>query len=262
VSLGSRIGIALATMVALMVSLWAVRGRRNAGVVDVAWSFGTGLTGVFFALTAGGLSARRIAVAALAGLWALRLGGYLLRRVSSEVEDVRYRALREKWGPRASRNFLLFFLVQAAWAVLFALPMLPAAENARDLCAADLAGVLLWLAALTGEAVADLELARFRADPANRGRVCRRGLWGWSRHPNYFFEWLGWWAYVLLAAGHPLWYLALGGPALMLLFLTRVTGIPPTEKRLLASRGESYREYQRSVSVFVPWPPKRAPKGG
>ena len=92
----------------------------------------------------------------------------------------------------------------------------------------------------------------------SRGRVCREGLWGWTRHPNYFFEWIHWWAYVLLGVGAPHGWLTLGGPVVMFLFLTRVTGIPPTEARLVESRGEEYRRYQREVNAFFPGPPRRA----
>jgi steroid 5-alpha reductase family enzyme len=111
--------------------------------------------------------------------------------------------------------------------------------------------------ALGGEAIADAQLSRFRRDPANRGTVCRTGLWRYSRHPNYFFEWVHWWAYVLIGIAAPWGWLALFGPALMLLFLFKITGIPPTEARALESRGDAYREYQRTTSVFVPWPPRR-----
>jgi steroid 5-alpha reductase family enzyme len=121
----------------------------------------------------------------------------------------------------------------------------------------DAAGVVLWLGAVTGEAVADRQLERFRADPANRGRTCRVGLWSWSRHPNYFFEWLHWWAFALLAVGSPFAWIAALAPLLMLYSLLRVTGIPATEARALETRGDDYRDYQRTTSAFVPLPPGR-----
>ncbi len=120
----------------------------------------------------------------------------------------------------------------------------------------DIAGVLVWLLAVGGERTADAQLERFRADPANRGRTCRVGLWRLSRHPNYFFEWLHWWSYVLIGFAAPLGWLTLLGPAVMLLFLLRITGIPMTELRAIESRGDAYREYQRTTSAFFPWPPK------
>ena len=116
---------------------------------------------------------------------------------------------------------------------------------------------MIWLIAVSGESLADWQLSAFRHDPANAGQVCQRGLWRYSRHPNYFFEWLHWWAYVCLAAGSPWGGLALAGPAAMLYFLLKVTGVPPTEAQALKSRGDAYRQYQRTTSVFFPWPPQR-----
>jgi steroid 5-alpha reductase family enzyme len=117
----------------------------------------------------------------------------------------------------------------------------------------ELAGLALWAVALAGESVADAQLARFKRDPANRGQVCRTGLWGRSRHPNYFFEWLLWCAFALMATGTPWGWVSWSAPALMLYFLLRVTGIPLTEKQAVASKGDAYRTYQREVSAFVPW---------
>ena len=115
----------------------------------------------------------------------------------------------------------------------------------------------IWTVAVGGEALADRQLARWRADPAHRGRTCRAGLWAWSRHPNYFFEWLHWFAWPVLAFPAPHWWLALSGPLLMLLFLNRLSGIPWTEAQALRSRGDDYRRYQDEVSPFLPLPPRR-----
>jgi steroid 5-alpha reductase family enzyme len=179
--------------------------------------------------------------------------------VSREPEDGRYRQMRADWGANADRNLLLFFQVQASWAVLFALPMLAAARSAAPLGILDLAGVAIWLVGLGGEAIADRQLAAFRADPVNRGRVCQLGLWRYSRHPNYFFEWLHWWGYAALAVQSPWWWLPLVAVAAMGYFITRVTGIPPTEAQAIRSRGAAYRAYQRTTSAFVPWPPRPDP---
>src|ERR1700761_3046303 len=137
-----------------------------------------------------------------------------------------------------------FFQIQAVGSVLFAVPMLIAARSRAPLGVLDFLGVAIWLIAIGGEATADRQLAAFRRDEANRGAVCQRGLWHYSRHPNYFFEWLHWWAYVALAANAPLGWLTLIGPLAMLYFILFVTGIPPTEAQSLKSRGEKYREYQ------------------
>lgn len=251
------VGFAWMGSAALMAALWLIqRARGNAAIVDVAWSFATAALGALFALTADGASTRRGIVAAMVVIWGMRLGVYLWRRVGSEREDGRYRQMRDSWGEKTQRNMFLFFQIQALWAVLFALPMLAAARSAAPLRWIDCAGVALWAVSVAGSSIADKQLARHRTDPANRRTVCRDGLWRYSRHPNYFFEWLHWWAYVCLAAGSPVWWLAPLGAGTMLYFLTKVTGIPPTEAQSLRSRGDAYREYQRTTSAFVPWPPK------
>lgn len=247
----------------VMTAVWLVQRRtRNAGLVDVAWSFATALLGGIFALAADGAWPRRVAVATLALLWGVRLGAHLWIRVAAEAEDGRHAQMRRDWGASADRNLLVFFQVQALWATLFALPMLAAGRNPAPWGALDFAGVAIWLIGLGGEAIADRQLAAFRADAANRGRVCQIGLWRYSRHPNYFFEWLHWWGYVVLAAGAPLWWLPLVGVTAMGYFITRVTGIPPTEAQAIRTRGEAYRVYQRTTSAFVPWPPRPDPLPG
>ena len=114
----------------------------------------------------------------------------------------------------------------------------------------------MWLLAMLGESAADVQLNRFRSDPANKGKTCRVGLWKYSRHPNYFCEWLVWLAYFIYALGSPGGWIAVYAPALMYLFLTKVTGIKATEEHAVRSRGEDYREYQRTTNAFFPWWPK------
>ncbi len=236
--------------------LWLRQRRtRNATSVDAAWAGTIGVLVLAGALVLDGPPARRALAGGLGALWAFRLMAHLLvHRVLRETrEDGRYQALRERWGAAADRRFFLFYQAQAAVAALFTLPIL-AAMQGGPLGPPDAAAALLWLGAVGGEAVADRQLARFRADPAGRGRVCDTGLWRYSRHPNYFFEWLHWFAYVLLGRGAPLTWI---GPALMLLFLYRISGIPYAEAQSLASRGDAYRAYQRSTSAFIPWFPRR-----
>ena len=148
-------------------------------------------------------------------------------------------------------------MLQATWVVLFAVPQYVAMQNTTALSAFDIAAVVVFLVSILGEAIADQQLARFRGEPANRGQVCRDGLWRYSRHPNYFFEWLHWFAYPLMAVGlGPIGWVTLLGPIVMLIFLLKITGVPPTEARALQSRGERYREYQRTTNAFFPWIPK------
>lgn len=235
------------------------RATGNIGIIDIGWSWGVGLAALACAGLGSGDPHRRLLLALLVGAWSFRLGFFLLRdRVFRGKEDGRYLSLMTSWGEQAERRLLRLFLFQALFIVLFALPFLPAAGVARSLFTLwDVAAVFVWIMAVSGESVADRQLARWRADPANSGRTCRAGLWRYSRHPNYFFEWLHWWTYVLLAAGSSWWWLTLLGPALMFYILYRVTGIPYNEAQSLKSRGEDYARYQRTTSAFFPWFPRR-----
>jgi steroid 5-alpha reductase family enzyme len=245
-------------MVGLMAVLWVIQWlRQDATLVDVGWAAGLGATALWFAATSSGSTARAWLVGALAALWALRLAWHLFaHRAWGKPEDGRYQTLRRLWGPRAHYYFFLFFEFQAGLVLLFALPFWGAMAAPEPWRFWDVLGIAIWATAVLGETLADRQLASFRAHPDNRGQVCRQGLWRYSRHPNYFFEWLHWWTYVALGVGSPYWWLTWLGPALMLLFLLYVTGIPATESQVLASRGEAYRDYQRTTSAFIPWFPK------
>lgn len=236
---------------------WLQRRTRNAGYVDVAWAALLAVAALIYGSFAAGAGIPRLLVAMLAGIWGVRLALHLLSRVLHEAEDGRYQALREHWQGHQGK-FFGFFMAQAALVVLFSLPFLAVAVNPHtELSISMMAGVAVWACSLAGESIADMQLAKFRGCPSNRGRTCRIGLWNWSRHPNYFFEWLHWFGYVLLAVGSPLWALSLIGPIAMLISLLWVTGIPYTEAQALRSRGDAYRRYQQEVSMFFPWPPRR-----
>lgn len=252
-------------MAAAMAALWQVqRTHGKAGIVDVLWAAGVGILGVLFAFLAeSGYPPRRLLIGLLIGGWSLRLTLYLFTRVLSMPEDGRYEEMKRKWGGKTQSYLFAFFQVQAFWSVLFAAPVFIAARNAAaPLNWLDAAGVAVFVMAVSGEMTADRQLQAFRARRANKGKVCRTGLWRYSRHPNYFFEWTHWWAYVLIGWQAPYGWATLFGPAIMLLFLFKVTGIPPTEENALRSRGDAYREYQRTTSVFFPWPPKPDDKSG
>jgi steroid 5-alpha reductase family enzyme len=240
----------------LMILLWFdARRRSDASLVDVGWSAQLAMLGVLYAAIAPGPFERRLLVAGMAFVWGTRLAWHLWRRIRGHwgTEDGRYATLRARWGAAANRNLFVFFLVQASWAVLFSIPYLAAMARPGPLDWRDWVGFGLWALAVAGESLADRQLRRFKARPDSKGKTCRDGLWGWSRHPNYFFEWLGWWSYVVISWGAPWSFL---GPAVMLLFLYKVTGIPYTEAQALKSRGDDYRDYQRTVSAFFPLPPR------
>lgn len=251
---------------ATMAGAWAVAlATGRAGWIDAIWSFAVGLAALPAALLPlgpGQPAARQIAVAALAAAWSVRLGWHIARRTVGGGDDQRYARLREEWGGAFRRRLFLFLQVQAACSFLLVVSVLVAARNpAPGWRVGDGVGIALLAAAVIGEAAADRQLRRFRANPQNRGRVCDHGLWAVSRHPNYFFEWLGWLAYAPIAidpGGYPWGWIALSGPALMYWLLVYASGIPPLEAHMLRSRGAAFRAYQARVNAFWPGPPRTA----
>ena len=255
-------GVGAVVLAAMMFVIWLVSMRlHNAGVVDVGWALGLVILALWYAWQGPGLPARKWVMAAMVAFWGIRLALHLIRRIASEPEDGRYQQLRREWqGKNVPLRFLFFFEFQALLDVLLSLPMLLSALNpAPQVCVLEYAGVGLWFVAIVGESVADAQLAAFKRDPANRGRVCQQGLWRYSRHPNYFFEWFIWVAWMVYALASPWGWLSVVCPALMLFFLFRVTGIPATEAQALRSRGQEYTRYQQTTSAFVPWFSKSQP---
>lgn len=256
--------LGLLLMAAWMGALYASgRRTRNAGIVDVGWTLGIPILAALFALVLPGWGPRRWLAAVPVALWGLRLGLYLLfTRVLGHPEEGRYVQLRKEWGEKAELKLFLFFQFQGLLDLFFALPFLLMSRNpAAAFHPLEWAGAAVWLLGWTGEVAADIQLHRFKADPSNRGKTCRAGLWRHSRHPNYFFEALLWCGFALMASPSPLGPLAWLVPALLLYFLFRVTGIPATEAQALRTRGEDYADYIRTTPAFVPWFPKRREKG-
>ncbi len=243
---------------AVMVLGWGWQRRHaNASIVDVLWAASVGAAAVLLGIFGQGAAGVRGLLAVLGGGWGLRLALHLWRRVRAEPEDGRYRHLRTHWNGHQGK-FFLFFQAQALLVVLFALPFVAVSAAPRLLAWWAAVAVVVWLVSVGGEAIADRQLARHRADPAMRGKTCRSGLWRYSRHPNYFFEWTHWFAYVALAVGSPLAGWAWLGPVVMLAFLRWVSGIPYTEAQALRTRGEDYRQYQQTTSMLFPWFPRHA----
>ena len=251
--------------VAFMLVGWAFqRARGNGGWTDVFWSFGMGLAGVACALwplEPGPLSERQWLVAALIGIWSLRVGLHIALRVARSGEDARYARLREEWDANFQLRMALFLPGQALLSIPLVAAVTLAAHRPGPIGLSDLAAVLILAAAVLGEGIADRQLDAFKADPANRGRICDVGLWSWSRHPNYFFEWLGWLAYPVIAidrwGGYREGWLALAGPLTIWLLLNFLSGVPPLEAHMLRSRGDAFRDYQRRTSAFFPFPPRK-----
>jgi len=260
--MSSLVLIALATATGCAAfALFYLLARRinNYGIVDVVWSYAFAFLAGFYALAGSGWPVRRALIAAMAGVWSVRLGTHLFVRVAGHhpTEDTRYLQLRRDWAANFGPKMFGFFQMQAVSVIVLGIAFLfPAQNPTPQLHALEWAGVVLWLLAISGEALADAQLAAFKRDPANRGQVCDRGLWRYSRHPNYFFEWLIWVAYFLFALASPLGWIAVIGPAGILYLLLRVTGIPMAEEQSLRSKGDAYRRYQAVTSAFVPLPRK------
>jgi steroid 5-alpha reductase family enzyme len=257
-----------AALCAVMSVAWLVQQRTgNSGWVDTIWTFGLGLVGFAAAVYPSGpdawSGARQIITATLIVVWSLRLGAHIAHRSAGITDDPRYAKLIAGWGADAPRQ--MFWLLQKqAWVTIpLAFAVFLAAHNpATGLRVQDYLAVAVLLIAVAGEALADHQLRQFRADRANKGRIIDVGLWSWSRHPNYFFEWFGWLAYPLLAIDltgqYPWGYVALLAPACMYWLLVYVSGIPPLEEHMLATRGDAFRRYQARTSAFFPLPPAQS----
>jgi steroid 5-alpha reductase family enzyme len=196
-------------------------------------------------------------VLALAAIWALRLTGYLTWRNHGKPEDRRYRAIRERNEPGFTwKSLYLVFGLQAVLAAIVALPLFGAIASARPWSLLDAAGVLLWLVGFGFEAIGDRQLARFKADPKNRGQVMAQGLWRYTRHPNYFGECCLWWGFFVIALAAGAWWSVLS-PLLLTVLLLRVSGVALLE-RDIAERRPEYRDYILRTSAFLPWLPRAA----
>jgi steroid 5-alpha reductase family enzyme len=268
-------GILLVLIVAaLLLSLamagaWLVQQRTGqSGWIDACWSFAVGAAGVLAALLpfTRGMApiTRQWLVAGFVAFWAIRLGSHIAARAgSARHDDPRYAFLREQWGAAFPRRLFLFLQIQALCGLGLAATAFAAAHRPyHGLDIQDAIGGLILIGSVIGEGIADRQLRRFAADPANKGQVCDRGLWRWSRHPNYFFEWLGWLAYPVIAIDvhgyYPLGWLALLGPALIYWMLVYASGIPPLEAHMLRSRGALFERYRARTSAFFPLPPRTA----
>ncbi len=228
--------------------------------MDVTWSLAVGVCGVLAAAlpAAGAIDLRRFVVGGLIAAWALRLGWHIAKRTHGGEDDPRYAALIQQWGKHAGSQLFLFLQIQALAAFVLVVAVRWAAINPAPFPhVSDYAGITLLLIAVLGEGAADAQLARF--GKAHKKAVCNVGLWRWSRHPNYFFEWLGWcaWAVLAINPAHPWSFTALAAPVLMYVLLVHISGIPPLEAHMLASRGGAFKAYQARVSAFFPLPPKK-----
>jgi len=242
-------------LIMLMVWLWAHK-IKNAGVVDIFWSYNFPVIAIILLLLAPGFETRKLLICGMVIIAGLRLGTHLAVRIIKHlsVEEGRYQQLRKEWAPNPERKFFFFFQFQAISNVLLAVPFIIITLNtSSQLSPLEYIGAVLWLISVLCEAIADAQLSAFKRNPENKGKVCDKGLWGYSRHPNYFFEWLMWVSYFVFALASPYGYLAIISPAIILYLLLKVTGIPATEDQSIRSKGEAFKLYQQKTSAFVPW---------
>jgi steroid 5-alpha reductase family enzyme len=238
-----------------LVWIWAKK-IKNAGVVDVFWSLNFPVIAVIIYFTSQGDGTRKAIILGMFFLSMLRLGIHLWQRVIGHLaeEEGRYQQLRKDWGKHADRNFFWFFQIQGLSNVVLALPFYIITNNtAAALHWLEFLGIGIWAISFFGEMIADKQLANFKKDKSNKGKVCDTGLWYYSRHPNYFFEWLSWVAYFVFALASPLGILAVISPAIMLHLLLNVTGVKNNEEQNLRSKPVAYKKYQQTTSAFVPW---------
>jgi len=241
----------------IMCSLWlASRKLRDVSIVDLYWGPGFAVI-AWVAWTLGEGGARATLVVALATLWGIRLGAYLFIRNRGKPEDYRYAAMRRRHGDRfATLSLFTVFLLQGVLMWIVSLPLqVVQMDGGNHLNALDVLGVALFALGFAFESVGDYQLARFKAVPRNTGQVMDRGLWAWTRHPNYFGDFTLWWGFAAfaLAVGA---YWTLVGPLVMSIFLMRISGAALLEKGLRKSKPK-YAEYESCTSAFFPFPPRK-----
>jgi steroid 5-alpha reductase family enzyme len=242
-----------------MLAMWLLSlALRDASIADIFWGLGFVVIAVATYLwTNDGNSARRGLLVALVSLWGLRLAVYLLWRNAGRGEDPRYAAMRRYWGARFWWvSLFTVFALQGCLLWIVSLPIqLGQLAPGRPLGPLDAIGVALFALGLSFEAVGDFQLARFKADPANAGRVMDRGLWRYTRHPNYFGDCCVWWGLFAVALSTPYGVWSVVGPALMSFLLLRVSGVPLLE-RSIRQRRPDYAAYAKRTSAFFPRPPR------
>lgn len=244
-------------MLVALTGLWLVSLRLNdSSIVDIFWSLGFILAAFVYAiLLPAGSPDRKLLVLGMVTVWGVRLSMHLARRNWGRPEDYRYAAWREQYGASwPLRSLFQVFWLQAVLLWIVSVPVLAAQQSTAPLAILDLLGVAVWLVGLMFEAVGDAQLARFKADPANKGRVLDKGLWRYTRHPNYFGDAVVWWGIYLVALSAGGWW-SFFGPLLMTFLLVRVSGVAMLEQDLKQKKPE-YANYIRRTSAFIPMPPK------
>jgi steroid 5-alpha reductase family enzyme len=249
----------LGMMVLFALVYLIARRMDNYGIVDIVWSFAFTAVAWFYAWAGPAANNRKILLAVLASAWSLRLGTHLYRRVMSHhpEEDSRYQQLRLDWAGVFAPKMFGFFQLQAVSVILLSTPFLfPMRNTSPGLNLWEIVGATVVLVSLFCEGLADSQLAAFRRTSINQGKVCNVGLWHYSRHPNYFFEWCIWVGFFCFACGSVWGWVSIIAPIAILHLLLNVTGVPMAEASSLKSKGDAFRAYQRTTNAFFPGPPK------
>jgi steroid 5-alpha reductase family enzyme len=247
-------------IMAMMTILWVISVFiRNVSIVDLFWGFGFVVVSVFYFITTGSIGPRKIIIISLVAIWGLRLSIYLAWRNIGKGEDFRYRQFRKNYGENRYWwiSFFQVFLLQGTLMWLISAPLLGAQYYGQNnqLNIFDYAGIAFWLTGLLFEAGGDYQLAVFKADPSNKGKVLDKGFWRYTRHPNYFGDSAAWWGYglICLAAGS---YIPILGSVLMTALIIKISGVAMLERSLKEQKPQ-YREYIEKTSAFLPWFPKK-----
>ncbi len=243
----------------MMFVLWLkYKSKKNAGIVDIGWAFSFTPAALIYQFFGVGDMIRSFLITMMFLIWSLRLTLHLYNRYEKNPEDPRYVRMREAWKGYHDLKMLGVFLFQGTIAFFLTIPSFVANINpAPELDFYQIFGFLIWLIGFVGETKADWILLKFKENPVNKNKVCQEGLWRYSRHPNYFFEWVVWMGFFTYNLGYPVGWIAFYCPFIILYLLLNVSGIPSTELQLLYSKGEAYKDYRRNTSYFIPWWPRR-----
>lgn len=243
---------AVVASIMAVVWLWALKIKNNS-VVDIFWAFNFLVIASIIWYFADGNAERKNLVCILVALWSLRLGSYLVIRIGAHLkeEEGRYKQLRLEWD---TTKFLFFFQMQALSNIMLSIPFFMIALNKNiKLSPVEYVGGLLFFLCIIGEGIADWQLQHFKKQQQNKGKVCEYGLWNYSRHPNYFFQFSLWLSVFIFALSSPYGWISVICPLSIGYLIFKVTGIPMTEEQAIKSKGEAYKNYQKTTSVFIPW---------
>jgi steroid 5-alpha reductase family enzyme len=261
VELFELFGVSFLSVMLVMTLIWGLCCfYKNIGIVDIGWALSFVLVGIVCFIFGDGNLFKRVAITSMVLIWSGRLAWHLWQRFAFDKEDPRYTELMSKFGEdNYDLKAWMMVMFQGLLVVILSLPFIIVCGYAERLWSLyEVLGILIFAIGLYGESLADMQLEAFKKKVSNKGKVCKRGLWKYSRHPNYFFEWVIWVGFFIFAFPTQGGIFALSSPLIMLVLLTRVSGIPLAEKQALKSKGEAYVEYQKTTSAFVPWFPSKS----